>query len=104
VNHHIPINMPGGIILAEVEDAQDVGIELVGAGIKLPSFEEAAARLKVSATYLLETLTDLAPSEVKISYGMKVGVEAGNAFWGLAKASGEANYTVTLKWKTEDKK
>jgi hypothetical protein len=48
----------------------------------------------------LENLEALGPEETKVSFDIKVGVEGGTPFFGLAKASGEASYTVTLKWKS----
>jgi hypothetical protein len=105
MSRYIPVETPGGTILAEVEDTEDVGgIELVSAKTKFPSFEEAAASLRANARFLLRAMNDLAPDEVEVSCGIKVGAEAGNAFWGLAKASGEASYTVTLTWKAEEDK
>jgi hypothetical protein len=102
----VPVETSGGVIWAEVDDTADVGgIVLAGANAKFPSFEEAVATLKANATYLREVLkNELAPTEVEISCGIKVGVEGGNTFWGLAKATSEASYTVNLKWKTEDGK
>jgi Trypsin-co-occurring domain 1 len=103
VSRYVLANSPGGEILVEADDAGDIipdteGLEAVRA---LPSFEEASASLKKNAEYLLQLFRDLSPDEVTISCGLKVGAEGGNSFWGLAKVSGEATYTITITWKAD---
>ena len=103
MSQYIVVETPGGKIVAEVDAKADSGgISLVGIREKLPSFEDAAASLKKNAKYLLDLMTELGPDEVEIECGLKAGVEGGNSFWGLAKVSGEASYTVKLKWKAEE--
>ncbi|MCL4265787.1 MAG: hypothetical protein KJ069_21415 [Anaerolineae bacterium] len=100
MSRYIEVETPGGLILAEIDDSEDLsGIELVGIREKLPTFAEACASLKRNADFILNVTGDLAPDEVEISCGIKVGAEGGNVFWGLAKTSGEATYSITLKWK-----
>jgi hypothetical protein len=41
----------------------------------------------------------VAPDEVEMAFGITVGAEAGTPFFGLAKASSEASYTVKIIWK-----
>ncbi len=100
MSHYIPVKTPGGVIWAEVEEKSE-GIETVSAKKALASFEETAEALKENAEFLLKTLESLAPQEVEVSFGIKAGAEAGTPFFGLAKASGEASYTVTIKWKSD---
>lgn len=103
MSNYVIVNTPGGQILAEVsESADSQGIELMGISDKLPTFEEASGALRQNAKHILDRLLELQeliPDEVTISCGIKVGIEAGNAFWGLAKASSEASYDVVLTWK-----
>lgn len=100
MSHYIPVTTPGGVVWAEVEEKSE-GIETVAAKRALASFEETAEALKENAKFLLKTLEELAPQEVEVSFGIKAGAEAGTPFFGLAKASGEASYSVTIKWKSE---
>lgn len=98
----IPVNTPGGMIWAEIEQTkQQAGLELTAAKREkvFKNFEETAEALKQNAQYLLNILKELSPEEVQVSCGIKVGAEGGNTFFGLAKASSEASYTVTIKWK-----
>ena len=104
MSRYVRANTPGGEILVETEEGGDRlenidGLESVGAGDRLPSFEEASAALKKNAEYLLNLMRELSPAEVSVSCGLKVGAEGGNSFWGLAKVSGEASYTLTIKWR-----
>ena len=98
---YIPIRTPGGTIWAEIKDTDDAqGHELVGIQDEaVKSFQEATDALKKNAEYLLQVLKALEPEEVEVSFGITVGIEAGTPFFGLAKASGESSYTVTIKWK-----
>ncbi len=42
------------------------------------------------------------PAEAEIAFGLKVTGEAGYAAAAVAKAGGEATYTVTLTWRREE--
>ncbi|MBO0719813.1 MAG: hypothetical protein J2P41_03270 [Blastocatellia bacterium] len=94
---------PGGEMLVETDETlffnSDEGLESISAG-RLISFEEASAALKKNAEFLLSAMRELSPDEVCISCGLKAGAEGGNSFWGLARVSGEASYTLTIKWKS----
>ena len=104
MNRYIPIETPGGTIWAEIEETPgSEGIELTGWGTKaLKSFEDTVDALKKNAQYLLNAIQELGPEEVEVSFGIKVGAEAGTPFFGLAKASGEGSYTITYKWKSKE--
>lgn len=93
----IPIETPGGTIWAEVEDVTDA-VTLTGT-TPFQSFDQAVQAMKQNAVILLTSLENLAPEEVEVSFGIKAGAEAGTPFFGLAKASGEASYSVKLVWK-----
>ncbi len=43
------------------------------------------------------------PDEIEVSFGLKAGAEGGLAFFGIAKATAEANYSVTITWKKRDR-
>lgn len=95
----VKTNTPGGEIYVEVENV-DEEFTLVASKVdrSIP-FEEASSAIKENARHLKEELTELTPDEVEISCGLKFGAEGGNSVWGLAKVTGEASYTVTMKWK-----
>jgi hypothetical protein len=102
---YIQMQTPGGTIWAEVEDTETVGglERAAGSPQVFQTFEEVVKALKENAKFLQDTLLDLAPDEVEVSFAIKAGAEAGVPLFGLAKATGEGSYTVTLKWKTPDK-
>jgi hypothetical protein len=101
----VPLEFYGSRALIEVDEGvKKVGIKLLGKGDKWPKFEDAVETMKRSAQFLKECVNALAPSEVELTCGLKVGVEGGNTFWGFAKTSGEATYSVRLKWSSEKQK
>lgn len=101
MTNFIPVDTPGGLILVEVNaSTEPPTIDLVSAPEVFRKFEETVNALKENAAYIRETLGTLAPNEIEVSFGIVVGFEAGISVFGLAKASGEANYSVTLKWKS----
>jgi hypothetical protein len=63
------------------------------------SFERAQEMMVGLAKGFHESLTKLAesmrPDEVELTFGLKLTAESG---WLVAKAGGEANFEVTLKW------
>ncbi|MCL4301654.1 MAG: hypothetical protein KJ077_38490 [Anaerolineae bacterium] len=103
MSEFVPVETPGGLIWAEVEEKSE-GLETVAPKKIIASFEDVAEALKKNAQFLLRHLEDLSPQEVEVSFGITVGAEAGTPFFGLAKASGESNYTVKLKWKSGQEK
>jgi hypothetical protein len=46
----------------------------------------------------------LRPDKVEVTFGLKAGIEGGIAFFGVAKATAEANYTVKMAWSTAEEK
>jgi hypothetical protein len=103
MSRYVPIQTPGGLVLAEVDDSNtSQGVVLTAKGEVFKDFEGAVNALKRNAAFLLESLEDLAPQEVEVSFGIKAGAEAGIAIFGLAKASGEASYEVKLTWKADE--
>lgn len=90
----------GGKTFLFEEDAPDtralanVGI---GAARDKIDFDEALATIRAAAESMAQGLIQLpsAPAAVEITFGVKLSTELG-AF--VAKASGEANFTVKLAW------
>lgn len=59
------------------------------------SFESAIDRLLPAVRAVGDRMNELAPDEWTVALGVKLTAEAGVV---IAKAAGEANFTVTLKW------
>ena len=64
------------------------------------TFDEAVNQVCTSTERLITRLRDLSdqPSEIEVVFGFKMNAEIGAS---IAKASSEANYTVTMKWQRE---
>lgn len=99
----VTIETPGGTVWAEVENPGATGIELNSArGQKaIKSFEDTVQALKENADYMINALKELELEEIEVSCGVKIGAETSTPFFALAKASGEASYTITVKWKAK---
>lgn len=105
----------GGIVLVEVEDGEeDIQSGVVRAGRlgdKLQDtvvetqtrFEDAMDTVHHSAQTIIKKIRGLSdpPDEVEVIFGLKAVGEFGNL--AVAKAGVEANYTVKLIWKREQK-
>jgi Trypsin-co-occurring domain 1 len=59
------------------------------------SFESAIDRLAPALEAISSRMRRLAPDECSVAVGVKLTAESGVI---IAKAAGEANFTVTLKW------
>lgn len=101
MSQYTTVETPGGIIWVEVDDqiSKKALVPASTGNRALTTFEEALTALKTNAKKVFDAVEELAPNEVEISFGIMAGAEGGNTFFGLAKVSGEASYTVTLKWK-----
>jgi NTP-dependent ternary system trypsin peptidase co-occuring protein len=62
------------------------------------SFEVAVDRLLPAVQAIGNRMKQLAPEELTVALGVKLTAEAGVI---VAKAAGEANFTVTLKWRSD---
>ena len=98
----------GSSILVEVEDAEMGGVVRASRGSETiakaqKTFEEAMDKVKPAASTIIAKLRSLhdSPDEIEVEFGLKLSADAG-AF--VASAGMEANYTVTLKWKKEERK
>jgi hypothetical protein len=86
-------------VWVEVDDTADTAkIEKASAKNATKTLEQSALSLKKTAEKIISIMEDLSPNEIEVSFGIKAGAEAGNPIFGLAKANGEASYTVTMKW------
>jgi Trypsin-co-occurring domain 1 len=62
------------------------------------TFEAALDRLRPAAQAIVAKLGSLSerPDEINVEFGIKLSTEAGLV---IARASGEATFTVTLQWR-----
>jgi hypothetical protein len=67
------------------------------------TFAQSVVGVRQTAGDLLSTLTELSPDEIEVHFSLKATGELGGQL-AIAKAGGEANYNVTLRWKKEAKK
>jgi hypothetical protein len=68
------------------------------------SFDASVENVRKSADLLVNKLRALSdpPDEMEVSFSLKASGELGNI--AIGKAGAEANYTVTLRWRKEEKK
>jgi hypothetical protein len=101
----------GGVIWVEVDEPEAEGgtvragrlgdmIKKVQAKV---TFDEALHQICTSTERLITRLRDLSdqPNEIEVVFGFKMNAEIGAS---IAKASSEANYTVTMRWQREVQK
>jgi hypothetical protein len=67
------------------------------------TFDEALNQVCTSTERLISRLRNLSdqPNEIEVVFGFKMNAEIGAS---IAKASSEANYTITMKWQREAQK
>lgn len=68
------------------------------------SFDASVENVRKSADLLVSKLRALSdpPDEMEVGFSLKASGELGNI--AIGKAGAEANYTVTLRWRKEEKK
>jgi hypothetical protein len=81
--------VPDDLVLASVEPGK------VAARARM-TLEGALANLKPSLAKVVGVLRDMAPGEVTLEFGMKMGGETGVI---IAKGTAEVNFKVTMSWK-----
>lgn len=98
----------GGSVLVQVDEPAPEGVvkaSRAGDVVKKAgqTFEDALDRIKPAASAIIAKLRGLTdpPDEIEVEFGLTLNAEAG-AFVALAGA--EANYSVTLTWKREEKR
>jgi Trypsin-co-occurring domain 1 len=93
------------VVRYQLEDGTDVRFEVVpsegfrpaGADQLVGALRTAAAPAVAGARAVLEEVKKAAPHEVELTFGLKV---TGTMNWLVAKAATEANFEVTLTWKS----
>jgi Trypsin-co-occurring domain 1 len=90
----------GGSLVVEVDSyaAGPVKAGRVGqvAGEAAQTLQAALASVVPAATALLDKLREVKPSEMSVTFGIKLTAEAGAI---VAKTAGECNFAVTLHWR-----
>lgn len=102
----------GGSIMFETTDDKKASSGFVksgeasteGADKARQSFDESVENVRKSADLLVSKLRALSqpPDEMEVYFSLKATNEVGSLV--VAKAGGDANFNVTLKWRREDKK
>jgi hypothetical protein len=96
-------SMSGESIIVEMDDEQLGGLTPAAvqpgeiAATATTSFESTVERVVPALRAIGDRMKVLSPDELTVAVGVKLTAEAGVI---VAKASGEANFTVTLKWYT----
>lgn len=98
----------GSPIIVEVDEAYEVGMAKAGLRGKAgeavvqatANFEEALEIVRRNAAAFIRKLRGLSdpPDEVEVTFGLKASGEVGN--FAIARVGAEANYTVTLTWRS----
>jgi len=97
-------NTDGAYIIAEVDDSDLDGIELVAGGRRrgidtsAETFSDALGKVEPAIELVLSKLRKAAPDEITVDFGLKIGGEAG-IIW--AKGTAEAHLTVSVTWKRD---
>jgi Trypsin-co-occurring domain 1 len=90
-------------VIVEMDDEQLAGLAPAAvspgevAATATESFEAALDRLLPAVQAIGARMKQLSPEELTVALGVKLTAEAGVI---VAKAAGEANFTVTLKWQS----
>jgi hypothetical protein len=92
----------GGSLTVEV-DTRDAGVVKAArpgqiAAEATQTLEAALASLVPGATAVVDKLRAAKPSEVSLTFGIKLTAEAGAV---IARATGECNFAVTLRWQED---
>jgi hypothetical protein len=94
-----------GTIIVEMNQEQLGGFEPAAvrpgeiAATATASFETAVDSLLPAMQAISARMKRLSPDELTVAVGVKLTAEAGVV---VAKAVGEANFTLTLKWKGQE--
>jgi len=109
VGHIVEFRSTGGQVYVEVSDRSIEGGGPVKAGRvdgapvseAASTFEDALATVVTAANAFVGKTTSLArkPDELSVEFGLKMSGKV-NAF--VVSCDGEANFTVTMKWLSND--
>ena len=101
----VPAQLDSGeTLLFEVEEVEDFGVTAVSISVVPASgvvdLERALGSVKRAASQVLDTMRSIAvpPDSCEISFGVKLSGTMGAI---IAKASSEANFTITMVWKAK---
>ena len=106
MKHFVEFKMEdGSIVLVEVEEPVTGGTTRAGRHGELveeakDTFEQALSKIRPATEKVIMTLRGLAhkPDELEMEFGFSLNAAAGVV---IASASTQANYKVTLRWKSE---
>ena len=99
----------GGTVIVEVDEPETGGTTRVArrpgeiAEEAKETFEQALSKIRPATEKVITTLRGLTqkPDEIEMEFGFSLNAVAGVV---IASASTGANYKVTLRWKSEEKK
>lgn len=95
----------GSTLLVEVDASTEGAIKAADSSGNLiikaeKQFKDALASVKQSVKMLGRELSELAPDEVEVTFGIKTTGEAG--MFAVCKVGGEMNYEVKLRWSKQE--
>lgn len=88
----------GSVVRIECEPGP--GFRPVGPDEIVGKLRDAIGPAVEGAKVVLDRVRDARPEEVEVKFGIKV---SGTMNWVIAKAATEANFEITLTWKSPDK-
>ena len=100
--------MPSQVATYQLDDSTTVSFEIgpadgfrpAGPGHIAGKVRDAVGPAVEAAREVLDKVKQLAPSEVEVTFGIKV---SGDANWIIARAAADASFEVTLTWSPKDK-
>lgn len=93
------VNPPTGVVKAGL--GQTIQKGLVRAKTNFDKAMEGVVKKNAQALMSAVQSLPTPPSEVELTFGIKATGEAGN--FAIAKAGGEANYSIKMVWKSQSK-
>lgn len=99
--------MPSQVVTYRVDDATTVNLEIeptdgfrpAGPAEILGRVQDAITPAVEAAKAVLEKVKETRPDQIEVKFGVKA---SGEAKWLVAKAAGESNFEVTLRWSCHD--
>lgn len=100
--------MSSQVVTYRVNNAMAVELEIdppanfrpAGPGEVVGRVQEAIAPAVEAAKTLLEKAKEANPDEIEVRFGVKA---SGEASWLVAKAAGEGNFEIILRWARHDR-
>jgi len=99
--------VPSQVATYQLDDSTTVSFEIepadgfrpAGPGHIAGKVRDAVGPAVEAAREVLDKVKQLAPSEVEVTFGIKV---SGDANWIIARAAADASFEVTLTWSPKD--